>query len=219
MGRECGHDGPNPLCEKELRPSCCVPYTLSRRCGMRSCRSSAWACRAGWPRSTGCSMIPGSSSRSGRSSTRRRGRPSIPMETYLRMMFLRFRYKLGLRGVVPGGGGLVGVASVLLGSPLGEAVPHPSTLEKITTRCGERAIDGAQRGAAGQGGTRTRCSSSTRCGRTRPFCRPTSPTRPIAACWPGGWRRWRRRGAAEGPGSGDADDDAGPDPFGAPPCP
>ena len=23
------------------------------------------------------------------------GRPSIPMETYLRMMFLRFRYRLG----------------------------------------------------------------------------------------------------------------------------
>ena len=27
--------------------------------------------------------------------TRATGRPSIPMETYLRMMFLRFRYDLG----------------------------------------------------------------------------------------------------------------------------
>src|SRR3974377_806243 len=29
------------------------------------------------------------------------GRPSIPMETYLRMMFLRFRYRLGLRPRAP----------------------------------------------------------------------------------------------------------------------
>jgi IS5 family transposase len=29
-------------------------------------------------------------------------RPSIPMETCLRLMFLRFRYRLGLRDVVPG---------------------------------------------------------------------------------------------------------------------
>ena len=39
------------------------------------------------------------------------GRPSTPMETYLRMMFLKFRYRLGMRASVvrsatrsPGGG-------------------------------------------------------------------------------------------------------------------
>ena len=30
------------------------------------------------------------------------GRPSIPIETYLRLMFLKYRYGLGLRAVVRG---------------------------------------------------------------------------------------------------------------------
>ena len=34
------------------------------------------------------------------------GRPSIPIETYLRMMFLKHRYGLGYESVVPGGRGL-----------------------------------------------------------------------------------------------------------------
>ncbi len=67
------------------------------------------------------------------------GRPSIPMETYLRIMFLRFRYKLGFEVVCRE------VTDSLAWRrfcriPLGEAVPHPTTIMKITTRCGETAI-------------------------------------------------------------------------------
>ena len=29
------------------------------------------------------------------------GRPSVPMETYLRMMFLKFRYRLGYQTLCP----------------------------------------------------------------------------------------------------------------------
>jgi IS5 family transposase len=69
------------------------------------------------------------------------GRPSTPMETYLRMMFLRFRYDLGFERLC---------AEVIdslawrrfCRIPLGERVPHPSTLEKITARCGPEAIEG-----------------------------------------------------------------------------
>jgi transposase, IS5 family len=43
----------------------------------------------------------------------RLGRPSTPMETYLRMMFLKFRYRLGLREPVPGGGRFDQLAAVL----------------------------------------------------------------------------------------------------------
>ena len=43
---------------------------------------------------TRCWTTRCSSSRSGRTSARL-GRPSIPMETYLRMMFLKHRYRLG----------------------------------------------------------------------------------------------------------------------------
>jgi IS5 family transposase len=67
------------------------------------------------------------------------GRPSIPMETYLRMMFLRFRYKLGFETLC------AEVADSIAWRrfcriPLDAAVPHPTTLLKITARCGETAI-------------------------------------------------------------------------------
>jgi transposase, IS5 family len=69
----------------------------------------------------------------------RRGRPSIPMEWFLRLMFLRFRYKLGFEALCRE------VADSIAWRrfcriPLGVAVPHPSTLEKIVSRCGEGAI-------------------------------------------------------------------------------
>jgi IS5 family transposase len=67
------------------------------------------------------------------------GRPSIPMETYLRMMFLRFRYRLGFETLC------AEVADSLAWRrfcriPVTEAVPHPTTLMKITTRCGEKVV-------------------------------------------------------------------------------
>jgi IS5 family transposase len=71
----------------------------------------------------------------------RHGRPSIPMETYLRMMFLRFRYKLGFESLC------AEVSDSLAWRrfcriPLDTAVPHPTTLLKITARCGPAVIDG-----------------------------------------------------------------------------
>jgi IS5 family transposase len=67
------------------------------------------------------------------------GRPSIPIETYLRMMFLKHRYRLGYETLCRE------VADSLswlrfCRVPLGCRVPHPSTLEKITTRCGPETI-------------------------------------------------------------------------------
>jgi IS5 family transposase len=64
------------------------------------------------------------------------GRPSLPMEAYLRMMDLNVRYRLGHETLVPGGVRLDLVAAVL---PHRHRlrVPHPTTLMKITTRCGE----------------------------------------------------------------------------------
>jgi IS5 family transposase len=71
----------------------------------------------------------------------RHGRPSIPMETFLRMMFLKYRYRLGFETLC------AEVADSLAWRrfcriPLGEAVPHPSTLEKIARRVGETAVVG-----------------------------------------------------------------------------
>ena len=69
------------------------------------------------------------------------GRPSIPMETYLRMMFLKYRYRLGFEPLC------AEVADSLAWRrfcriPLGTKAPHPTTLMKITSRCGASAVAG-----------------------------------------------------------------------------
>jgi IS5 family transposase len=71
----------------------------------------------------------------------RRGRPSTPMETYLRVMFLKFRYRLGYESLCRE------VADSITWRrfcriPLDGSVPHPTTLMKLTTRCGSAAVDG-----------------------------------------------------------------------------
>lgn len=68
------------------------------------------------------------------------GRPSIPIETYLRLMFLKYRYGLGFEPLCRE------VADSISWQrfcriPLGEPVPHPTTLVKITSRCGEQAVE------------------------------------------------------------------------------
>jgi len=68
------------------------------------------------------------------------GRPSIPLETYLRLMFLKYRYRLGFEPLCRE------VADSISWSrfariPLGGTVPHPTTLMKITTRCGVQAVN------------------------------------------------------------------------------
>jgi transposase, IS5 family len=71
----------------------------------------------------------------------RMGRPSTPMETYLRLMFLKVRYRLGYETLCRE------VADSIIWRrfcriPLDGSVPHPTTLMKLTTRCGSAAVDG-----------------------------------------------------------------------------
>src|SRR6478752_1176499 len=72
------------------------------------------------------------------------GRPSTPMEVYLRLMFLKFRYRLGYETLCRE------VADSFTWRrfcriPFDGAVPHPTTLMKLTTRCGSTAVDGLNR--------------------------------------------------------------------------
>ena len=69
------------------------------------------------------------------------GRPSIPIETYLRLMFLKFRYRLGFEMLCREATDSISWQRFCR-IPLGCSVPHPTTLMKITTRCGEQAIAG-----------------------------------------------------------------------------
>ena len=69
------------------------------------------------------------------------GRPSTPMEVYLRLMFLKFRYRLGYDSLCRE------VADSITWRrfcriPLDGRVPHPTTLMKLTTRCGTAAVEG-----------------------------------------------------------------------------
>ena len=67
------------------------------------------------------------------------GRPSIPIETYLRLMFLKYRYRLGFESLCREVGDSI-TWQRFCRIPLGGRVPHPTTLMKITTRCGEDVI-------------------------------------------------------------------------------
>jgi IS5 family transposase len=69
------------------------------------------------------------------------GRPSIPIETYLRLMFLKYRYRLGFETLCREVTDSI-TWQRFCRIPLGGRVPHPTTLMKITTRCGRVAVDG-----------------------------------------------------------------------------
>jgi transposase, IS5 family len=69
------------------------------------------------------------------------GRPSTPMETYLRLMFLKFRYRLGFESLCREVSDSIAWRRFCrIG--LEQPVPHPTTLMKLTTRCGAVAVDG-----------------------------------------------------------------------------
>ena len=69
------------------------------------------------------------------------GRPSIPVETYLRMMFLKFRYRLGYESLCREVGDSISWQRFCR-IPLGTRVPHPTTLMKLTRRCGDTVVAG-----------------------------------------------------------------------------
>jgi len=68
------------------------------------------------------------------------GRPSIPIETYLRLMFLKHRYGLGYELLCRE------VADSISWQrfcriPLGGRAPHPTTLVKLTRRVGDQTVE------------------------------------------------------------------------------
>ena len=66
------------------------------------------------------------------------GRPSTPMETYLRLMFLKFRYRLGYESLCREVSGIRSPGGGSAGFRLDGAVPHPTTLMKLSTRVRQR---------------------------------------------------------------------------------
>jgi transposase, IS5 family len=69
------------------------------------------------------------------------GRPSTPVECYLRLMFLKFRYRLGFESLCAEVSDSI-TWRRFCRIPLDGRVPHPTTLMKLTTRCGPAAVAG-----------------------------------------------------------------------------
>src|SRR5258708_40300855 len=86
------------------------------------------------------------------------GRPPTPVEWYLRLMFLKFRYRLGYESLCAEVSDSISWRRFCR-IPLDGRVPHPTTLMKLTTRCGEAAVAGLNEAllarAAGQKMLRT----------------------------------------------------------------
>jgi IS5 family transposase len=69
------------------------------------------------------------------------GRPSTPVECYLRLMFLKFRHRLGYETLCAEVSDSISWRRFCrIG--LDATVPHPTTLMKLTTRCGEATVAG-----------------------------------------------------------------------------
>jgi IS5 family transposase len=69
------------------------------------------------------------------------GRPSTPVECYPRLMFLKFRHRLGFESLCAEVSDSISWRRFCR-IPLDAKVPHPATLMKLTSRCGEAAVAG-----------------------------------------------------------------------------
>jgi IS5 family transposase len=67
------------------------------------------------------------------------GRPSVPVETYLRLMYLKCRHGLSFEAVVREVGDSISWRRFCR-VPLGVRMPHATTLMKTTKRCGEQTV-------------------------------------------------------------------------------
>ena len=69
----------------------------------------------------------------------RMGRPSIPIDTYLRLMFLKHRYRLGYESLCAEVSDSISWRRFCR-IDIDGRLPHPTTLMKLTTRCGEQVV-------------------------------------------------------------------------------
>ena len=110
------------------------------------------------------------------------GRPSVPMETYLRLMFLKFRHRLGCESLCAEVSDSISRRRFCR-IDIDGRVPHLTTLMKITTRCGEQAV-AALNEALLTTGVEQKLVKTGKRGPRPPWCRPTLSTPLIPGCWP-----------------------------------
>jgi IS5 family transposase len=121
----------------------------------------------------------------------RLGRPSVPIETYLRLMFLKFRYRLSYEVVCRETADSLSWQRFCR-IPLGHRVPHPTTLMKITTRCGQDTVDRLNEALLAKAADQ-KVVKTNRVRADTTWWRRMSSIRPIRVCWPRVSPSWRGR--------------------------
>jgi IS5 family transposase len=133
-------DDLDPLCWKGSRSPCFVPKAISRRCGSPCFRRGCCGFRRSWH---GWTLLddPAFFDPFAPYFHPVIGRPSTPVECYLRLMFLKFLYRLGYESLCAEVSGSISWRRFCQ-IPMDGRVPHPTTLMKLTTRCGETPAEG-----------------------------------------------------------------------------
>lgn len=68
------------------------------------------------------------------------GRPTVPVETYLRLMYLKYRYGLGYETLVKEVSDSI-IWRRFCRIPLSQKVPHATTVIKLTKRYGPQTVE------------------------------------------------------------------------------
>jgi hypothetical protein len=112
---------------------------------------------------------------------RRLGRPSLPVDTLLRLLYLKHRYGLGYESLCREVADSISWRRFCrIG--LDQPVPHPTTLVKLVRRAGPWVVEELNAALLHKlaSGKLLRLAS---CGSIPPWWRPTSTTRPTPTCW------------------------------------
>jgi hypothetical protein len=110
----------------------------------------------------------------------RLGRPSVPVDTLLRLLYLKHRYQLGYESLCREVADSISWRRFCR-LPLDRPVPHPTTLVKLVRRAGPEVVE--QLNSCSASWPTTSCCAAASCGSTPPWWRPTSTTRPTPTCW------------------------------------
>jgi hypothetical protein len=137
----------------------------------------------------------------------RLGRPSVPIDTLLRLLYLKHRYGLGYETLCREVSDSISWRRFCR-LPLDRPVPHPTTLVKLVGRAGPEVIEQLNQ-RCWASSPRASCCGPASCGWTPPWSRPISTTPPTPTCWSRRCARWvgwsagsRPAAPLAGPGSG-----------------
>jgi IS5 family transposase len=112
---------------------------------------------------------------------RRLGRPSVPVESLLRLLYLKHRYQLGYESLCREVSDSTGWRRFCR-IPLDRPVPHPTTLVKLVGRAGPEVV-GQLNAALLDKLAADRLLRARKLRWTPPWWRPTSTTPRMRTCW------------------------------------